>query len=711
MFKDIFLLHNGLYIKNSTSYKLPSSEQEDEACRRQLALDMGSGVGLHALLDPHEAYKGVIPNNPVDRQPRIWKEVLTEKHCQTYAFNPEQAKYQEVLYEIIMTEQSYLDDMIMIHEIFIKEAFEWGGLLFSIEKLFKSIRDIINFHFLLLVSLRRQQFCTHPVVTSVTDIYIENLEGFKVYFAYFREFEKANTLLQRSIRRKDDLGCYILRRSSWPECKNLPFSAYLLKPIQRMMKYPLFFKSLNDCLLPGDQEIPRIQYFMEEIEKLLRCFDKEKREAEDFMKLEDLACRIKGLEGSTIHIAEPNRKLIYEGYLTIIPPSTQTSASFSKLNTSTISLASNGDTPKLSRRNSTFYVASKKKERAYVFLFNDLIVCTRERNRKKPPALDERGVEIALKKGTYYGPSPNALFEILYAPGRVTMVDQYVPFELPAPPTGKLPRKGSAFFQPFKRHGSRLFTEEIVILEDPLNSLPRQESFFSTKQGSLLDGHPLQFMCSIVTKSIINIQFEAETQEEKTMWCNHFEETVQHHVRRESQLSLPDIVKTPASSSSEPSLPCEETEFSVVSAPSTEAPMEVDTEPHSPPQVHSSPQQYMSPQLQQLQIQPLPEVYMPQHQQPCPSPQAHIPPQDRMSNQICVLPQSCSLPQSCPSPQIHVSPKICTSPQIVDCDPIIYKHPHSENLPTLINRLSLFNTSDGFLDSLLDDYQNQTWPQ
>jgi hypothetical protein len=39
-----------------------------------------------------------------------------------------------------------------------------------------------------------------------------------------------------------------------------------------------------------------IQIFLEEMDIMLRFFEKQKKEAEDFLKLEDLASRIKGLQ-------------------------------------------------------------------------------------------------------------------------------------------------------------------------------------------------------------------------------------------------------------------------------------------------------------------------------------------------------------------------------------------------------------------------------
>ncbi|CAO3675805.1 unnamed protein product [Rhizopus stolonifer] len=586
MIKDLFQYQNGI---KHNAYRLPATEQEDEATHRELAQDIGSGKGLNTLLDRNEFYKELLPNTPAEEQPRIWRDTLAVEHMQTYGFTSKQCKYQEILYEVILTEQSYLDDLILIHEIFIKEAIRWDGLLYPVEKLFKCIKNIIEFHFLLLVDLRKQQQDTHPVVTSITDIFINNLHRFKVYFSYFRDFEKANTLIQKSIKSQDVLGSI--------------FSVVH----HGMMKYPLFFKSLGECLSPYDSEIPRIQHFMEEIEKL------------------NLSCRIKGLEGSTVHIAESKRKLIYEGYLAIIPQSNSPS-SFSRMSSSTISFASTADTPRLRRRNSTFNLSSKKQDRAYVFLFNDLIVCTRERSKKKPTVLDERGFDTACKQGSYFGPSPNALFEIIHAPGKITMVDRHVARETMAPPTGKLPRKGSGFLQSFKRYGSRVTDDESNNMNNPdesLMSYPSQQSLSSIKQEDVIEEHPLQFVCSVATKNLTNIRFEAETVEEKEVWCNHFDRVLKYHVQRDYESSPPE---SPGSSTyfNDGSSSCADTGFSIVSASSKEITMEID-------------------------------------------------------------------------------------PELTQQHDMFYKQSQNEALPTLINRMTIFNDNNNFYNTLLDEFGDKSW--
>jgi hypothetical protein len=146
------------------------------------------------------------------------------------------------------------------------------------------------------------------------------------------------------------------------------------------MKYPLFFKSLAECLQPTENDLLNdINLFLEEMDVTLRYFEKQKKESEDYLKLEDLASRIKGLEGSTIHIAEPGRKLVYEGYLNIVP--TDNSFNSSRLDEPFLSFSTSNSSvyhpPTLSRKNSTFSLSGKKPQKTYVFLFNDMIVCTR----------------------------------------------------------------------------------------------------------------------------------------------------------------------------------------------------------------------------------------------------------------------------------------------------------------------------------------------
>ncbi|KAL0140163.1 hypothetical protein V8B55DRAFT_1504756 [Mucor lusitanicus] len=519
----------------SNQNKLAANEIDDEQCHQAVSSSVNQEFALHA--SPSWQYVASTVGEPrfphVDALPRTWKESLTADQKNSYCFTAKQMKYQELVYEIILTEQSYVDDLILVYKIFIKEALQWDGLSSAVRNLFENIFQIIRLHMQLLRELRAKQLSQYPVVSSITDICRSYISRFDIYSAYFSNFEKANNIIAESIRVQDEFGSFISRRSLWKECRNLPLTAYLLTPIQRVMKYPLFFRSLSECLLDTDGDMENIQCFLMEMDVVLRYFEKQKKESEDFIKLEDLASRISGLEGSTVRIAEYGRRLIYEGYLTIIP-GTQQNLTTRFDNSSNVSFSSAVHPPPLSRRSSSFSLSSaRKQKRTYVFLFNDMIVCTRERSKRRMSVVDNKVMAPPPRKESYYGPSADTLFKITHTPGRITLVDRAV--MRPAANSERLSRRGSALFQSLRRYGSR--SQE----EAPSNSSTSATTTASPspqqQQPSTItyEKHPTQFICSIATKNLTNIQFEAETPEEKDMWCSHLESVLGEHVQRNYQ--------------------------------------------------------------------------------------------------------------------------------------------------------------------------------
>ncbi|KAI8356160.1 Dbl homology domain-containing protein [Blakeslea trispora] len=519
--------HSLSSLNSPKTSKLPSNQQEDRQSHHALKESLLKKHALHA--SPSWQYLASTMGEPrfppIDALPRTWKESLKPYHHDLYDFTLKQSRYQELIYEVILTEQSYVDDLILVYKIFIKEALQWDGLSLAVRLLFENVFQIIRLHLQLLKEVRATQVAEHPVVHSITDIYRSFITRFGVYASYFSNFEKANNTISDGLKNLDEFGLFVARRSLWPECRNLPLSAYLLKPIQRVMKYPLFFRSLLECLTEHDGETEGIQLFLSEMDIVLRLFEKQKKESEDFIKLEDLAGRISGLEGSTIHLAKHGRKLIHEGYLTIVPEAQQSSAPSED---SDQSFSSSVQPTSLSRRNSTFSIASKRQKRVYVFLFNDLIVCTTEKAKRKPNPSDNK--TSTIKKGSFYGPTPDMLFKITHTPGKLTLIDKAVMREI-LPHGERLSRRGSTLFQSFRRYNART-TEEASSTHD----IPLASSYNpSIQKEPMYEKHPLQFVCSIATRHLTNIRFETETPEEKEIWCWHLENVLDEHLQRHVQ--------------------------------------------------------------------------------------------------------------------------------------------------------------------------------
>lgn len=60
---------------------------------------------------------------------------------------------------------------------------------------------------------------------------------------YLIRFEAVTQMIEKlAADPASDFGDFVRRQSALPECRGLSLVSYLLKPVQRLMKYPLFLR-------------------------------------------------------------------------------------------------------------------------------------------------------------------------------------------------------------------------------------------------------------------------------------------------------------------------------------------------------------------------------------------------------------------------------------------------------------------------------------
>ncbi|KAI8089246.1 Dbl homology domain-containing protein [Halteromyces radiatus] len=439
--------------------------------------------------------------------PRTWKDSLDPHHFEIMCLTSSQLQFQELLYEVILTEKTYVDDLTLAYKIFAKDALAWSQLPKSLRLIFDNLLQIIRLHLGLLQDLRNKQRLQHPIIRSIADQFLGYAPRFLDYYsAYFINFEKANDVVVRSMASKTDpLGIYLRSRSSWPECRNLTLQSFLLKPVQRLMKYPLFFQSLSDSL--SNNDVDRINHLrtLHELKSAIRKIEMDKKESEDMRKLEDLAARISGLSGNLV---SSGRRLVYEGYLTLVPSleaPLMRSVTTDALGGQQYTYAPH---PNVGQPRSNSFSLGSSKKSIYVFLFNDVILCTKVRSKTRLLVED-------VKVGSYYGPNPHSLFKLVQLPGQLTFVDRSVSRVV----------NGSKDESGLEQQGSRSSLR--------FSSIRRSRSNYSSVSPMLtFEEHPQQFICSIATRHITNYHFETTTAEEKKQWCDHMESVLESHVQR-----------------------------------------------------------------------------------------------------------------------------------------------------------------------------------
>jgi predicted O-linked N-acetylglucosamine transferase (SPINDLY family) len=162
---------------------------------------------------------------------------------------------------------------------------------------------------------------------------------FKMYTVYCAN--QPNSMLKLEECKKNEKFLDTLKIcETEPKCKGLTLNSYLIKPIQRICKYPLFFKKLIKNISPKDtKSLEILQSCLKKIEETTEYINEGKRLAEKLQRVVDIQNSL----DTEIDLVTISRRFVREGTLTF------------------------------SIDDSTEY------QDCHIFLFNDLILITREK--------------------------------------------------------------------------------------------------------------------------------------------------------------------------------------------------------------------------------------------------------------------------------------------------------------------------------------------
>ncbi|XP_025153688.1 intersectin-2 isoform X3 [Harpegnathos saltator] len=256
---------------------------------------------------------GVFPSNYVS--PMLNDSVICH--------DPMEKKRQEHIKELIATEQAYIEDMRLVHEVFEKPLIE--SLVLSIdeiEKIFINWRDIIacNDNFLRTLRIRRDN-SYGGIVRMIGDILCENIPRMSAYIRFCSCQISAAMYLQRLTETSSEFVQVAQACQQDPRTKGMPLSSFLIKPMQRITKYPLIIGKILEHT-PVDH--PDRQYLQEALaksEEFCTQVNEGVREKENSDRLEWLQTHVvcDGLEEQLVFNSLTNslgpRKLIHYGIL------------------------------------------------------------------------------------------------------------------------------------------------------------------------------------------------------------------------------------------------------------------------------------------------------------------------------------------------------------------------------------------------------------
>nr|XP_033795672.1 intersectin-2 isoform X2 [Geotrypetes seraphini] len=237
---------------------------------------------------------------------------------------PMERKRQGYIHELIQTEERYMDDLQLVVEAFQKPMtasgyltegemglifVNWKELIMSNTKLLKALR------------VRKKTVGEKMPVQMIGDILAAELSHFQAYIRFCSCQLNGAALLQHKTDEEPEFKDFLKKLASDPRCKGMPISSFLLKPMQRITRYPLIIKNILENTPDTQPDYSNLKFALDRAEELCSQVNEGVREKENSDRLEWIQTHVhcEGLTEQVIFNSLTNclgpRKLLHSGKL------------------------------------------------------------------------------------------------------------------------------------------------------------------------------------------------------------------------------------------------------------------------------------------------------------------------------------------------------------------------------------------------------------
>ncbi|XP_027026900.2 intersectin-2a isoform X3 [Tachysurus fulvidraco] len=236
----------------------------------------------------------------------------------------EERKRQGYIHELIETEQTYVQDLELVLEVFYKPMTESGRLTEAeMSVIFVNWRELImcNIKLLKALRVRKKTAGERMPVQVIGDILSSELSHMQAYIRFCSCQLNAAALLQQKTDASPEFKLFLKKIATNYRCKGMPLSSFLLKPMQRITRYPLLIKNILENTPVGHVDQVNLREALERAELLCSQVNEGVREKENSDRLEWLQNHVQ-CEGVIEHLVFNSltnclgpRKLLHSGHV------------------------------------------------------------------------------------------------------------------------------------------------------------------------------------------------------------------------------------------------------------------------------------------------------------------------------------------------------------------------------------------------------------
>ncbi|EPY74940.1 intersectin-2 [Camelus ferus] len=202
---------------------------------------------------------------------------------------PVERKRQGYIHELIETEERYVDDLQLVVEVFQKRMAEPGFLTEGeMALIFVNWKELImsNTKLLKALRVRKKTGGEKMPVQMIGDILAAELSHMQAYIRFCSCQLNGAALLQQKTDEHADFKEFLKKLASDPRCKGMPLSSFLLKPMQRITRYPLLIRSILENTPENHVDHSSLKLALERAEELCSQVNEGVREKENSDRLE-----------------------------------------------------------------------------------------------------------------------------------------------------------------------------------------------------------------------------------------------------------------------------------------------------------------------------------------------------------------------------------------------------------------------------------------
>jgi len=336
--------------------------------------------------------------------------------------NPVEKK-KKLIEELLQTEQSYVNDLEVAVRVFLQPIRDKQLLpgKQEVAALFSNIEAILDVHQQLLADLKLVADSLDGV--KLSNCFLKYCDLFKFYAVYCSNQPFVSDRIEDYSKLYPEFKLFLEECFNDKRCRKLGLQSFLILPLQRICKYPLFFRDMIAVAAPRSEEMKKLSKAFNEINDVLTKSNERTRRAEEAQQLSNVAKEIVPTDGFDVMVL--GRHLVKRG------------------------------PAQLSHK--------LRPQLVYLFLFNDVLLICKEKEDKRYRMKKRLKISMISVHSVKCSTSLE-----------VTVVGEKAPFHL----TFVTQQEGNEWLEAFKSLGTTpsITVEDTEPLENPLDSLPRTKS-------------------------------------------------------------------------------------------------------------------------------------------------------------------------------------------------------------------------------------------